>query len=221
MQMDKARKKVILFDLDGTLTDPGVGITKSVQYALKMFGIHIENLNELCKFIGPPLKDSFMGFYGFNEVDACKAIDIYREYFRDIGIYENEIYKGIDALLSRLSEDGRQLIVATSKPKIFADTILEFFNILHYFSFVCGSELDGTRTRKCEVIQFALQEAGIQDLSTVVMVGDRGHDAIGARETGVDCIGVLYGYGSYEELRNAGASMIVETVEELGAALLY
>ena len=213
-------KDVILFDLDGTLTDPKVGITKSVQYALEAFGIHTENLNELCRFIGPPLKDSFMGFCGFNEADAYKAIDEYREYFRDTGIYENELYKGIDDLLKRLSSDGKQLIVATSKPKIFADRILEYFNISQYFSFVCGSELDGTRTRKGEVIQFALQEAGIKDLCRAIMVGDREHDAIGAREAGIECIGVLYGYGSYDELENAGASMIVKTVEDLGKALL-
>jgi len=215
MQNHKVSKDIILFDLDGTLTDPKVGITKSVQNALNTFGIHTDNLDVLCKFIGPPLKESFMRYYGFSEADALKAIEKYREYFKDTGIYENELYKGIDSMLLRLSTEGRQLIVATSKPTIFADRILEYFNISQYFSLVCGSELDGTRIRKGDVIKFALQEAGVQDFSRAIMVGDREHDAIGAKEARIDFIGVLYGYGSYKELENAGAAMIVETVEDL------
>lgn len=210
----------ILFDLDGTLTDPGAGITKSVNYALESFGIHTDNLNKLCKFIGPPLKDSFMEYYGFTEEQALIAVEKYREYFRDTGIYENALYPGMDGLLRQLKDAGRQLIVATSKPKIFADRIVEYFNIKQYFDLVCGSELDGTRVRKGEVIRYALDMAGVRDLSGAVMVGDRKHDVIGAKEAGIGCIGVLFGYGGYEELHEAGAAAIAETVEELGGVLL-
>lgn len=213
-------KTVILFDLDGTLTDPGVGITKSVDYALKSFGIHTEDLRELCKFIGPPLTESFMKFYGFNEAQAILAVEKYREYFADIGIFENELIDGIDDLLCHLSDAGRRLIVATSKPKVFADRILEHFNLMRYFDLVCGSELDGTRVVKGEVIRYALEKAGITDLNRVVMVGDRKHDIIGAKESLIDSIGVLFGYGSYDELSSAGATLIVETVEELENVLL-
>ncbi len=220
MQKVKEEKDVILFDLDGTLTDPGEGITKSVNYALEAFGIHTKNLDDLYKFIGPPLMESFMEFYGFDKEQARKGVDKYREYFRDSGIYENKKYEGIDELLRKLKEEGRQLILATSKPRIFAEVILEHFGLAKYFSCVCGSELDGTRDRKGEVIRFALEAAGIMELNRVVMVGDRKHDVLGAIEAGVDCIGVTYGYGSREELENAGASFIADSVEELGRLLL-
>jgi len=210
----------LLFDLDGTLTDPVIGITKSVDYALKYFGIHTEDLRELCRFIGPPLKDSFMGYCGFGEDQALEAVEKYREYFREKGIFENKLIEGIDILLKRLADDGRQLIVATSKPQVFAEIILDHFGIRKYFSLVCGSELDGTRVNKDEVIRYALDQAGIRDLRTAVMIGDREHDVIGAGKEGIDCIGVLFGYGTREELQAAGAALIVETVEELGTVLL-
>jgi phosphoglycolate phosphatase len=212
-------KAYILFDLDGTLTDPSVGITKSVNYALEFFCIHTEDLRELCKFIGPPLMDSFMKYYDFDEDRAVLGVEKYREYFRETGIYENELIEGIDTLLKKLWEDGRQLIVATSKPKVFADIILEHFDLMKYFRLVCGSELDGTRVNKNEVITYALERAGIKDLGKVVMVGDREHDVIGARKAGIECIGVLFGFGSREELLNAGATQVVESVAELGAVL--
>lgn len=218
MQMKK--KAVILFDLDGTLTDPGVGITKSVNYALESFGIYTEDLKELCKFIGPPLTESFKKYYGFDEAKALLGVEKYREYFKDIGIFENELINGMDDLLRRLGDAGRRLIVATSKPKVFADRILEHFNLMQYFDLVCGSELDGTRVNKGEVIRYALDKAGITDLSKAVMIGDRKHDIIGAKESGLDSIGVLFGYGSDEELRTAGATLVVETVEELENVIL-
>lgn len=213
-------KTTIMFDLDGTLTDPAIGITRSVDHALEFFGIRTKDLRELCKFIGPPLKDSFMKYYGFDETTAMVAVDKYREYFRETGIYENELIEGIDILLAKLSESGRQLILATSKPKVFADIILEHFGLMKYFSIVCGSELDGTRVNKDEVIAYALEKAGIADLRSTVMIGDREHDVIGAQKAGIDCIGVLFGYGSHEELQEAGAALLVETVEELEAALI-
>ncbi len=219
-KMRMKKKTVILFDLDGTLTDPGVGITKSANYALESFGIHTEDLSELYKFIGPPLMESFMKYYGFDEARALLGVEKYREYFKNIGIFENELIQGMDDLLCHLTDAGRRLIVATSKPKVFADQILEHFNLIQYFDLVCGSELDGTRVNKGEVIRYALDNAEIIDLSKAVMVGDRKHDIIGAKESGIDSIGVLFGYGSDKELRTAGATLIVETVAELENALL-
>lgn len=219
-EMQMQHKSVLLFDLDGTLTDPGVGITRSVKYALEFFGIHTKKLNDHYRFIGPPLAQSFMKYYGFSEEQAQRGVEKYREYFKDAGIFENEPYQGIDDLLDRLSKTGRRLIVATSKPKIFADRILEHFNLMQYFDIVCGSELDGTRVNKGEVIRYALDKADIAHLSKAIMIGDRKHDIIGAKEASIDSIGVLYGYGSYEELNEAGATLIAKSVEELGNVLL-
>lgn len=211
----------ILFDLDGTLTDPKIGITKSVAYALKSFGIDVEDLDSLCKFIGPPLRVSFRDYYGFGENDCIRAIEKYREYFRETGIFENKVYPGIENLLRNLRQSGRKLIVATSKTTVFAVRILEHFNLLQYFDYVAGSELDGSRDSKSDVIKFALQKNGLTDLSKVVMVGDMEHDVIGAKENGIDVVGVLYGYGNRAELEKAGADYIVETVEELNELLMY
>lgn len=208
-----------LFDLDGTLTDPKTGITKSVAHALHSFGIETEDLDTLCKFIGPPLKESFMNYYGFTEEQGDLAVAKYREYFSVTGIFENAVYPGIPEGLAALKADGIRLIVATSKPAVYAKQILEHFGLLPYFEFVSGSELDGTRVKKSEVITYALQNAGITDLSAVVMVGDREHDIIGAREVGIDSIGVLYGYGSRKEFEQAGADFIAETVTEMFDAI--
>lgn len=209
----------ILFDLDGTLTDPKVGIIKSVAYALKSFGIEVEELDSLCKFIGPPLKVSFKKYYGFSEQDCIKAIEKYREYFRETGMFENKVYPGIEKLLENLRQNGRKLFVATSKPTVFAIRILEHFNLLRYFDYVAGSELDGSRDSKSDVIKFVLQQNSVTNLTNVVMIGDREHDVIGAKENNIDVIGVLYGYGDREELEKSGATYIVETIEELGKLL--
>jgi len=208
-------KEVILFDLDGTLTDPQVGITKSVRHALNAYGIQVDDLASLCPFIGPPLHESFMKFYGFSAEKAYEAIEKYREYFRETGIYENEIYAGIEELLQKLVGEGKQLAIATSKPTVFAARIAEHFGITRYFECIIGSELDGSRTRKSEVIAQVLRDLAVQDLGTVVMIGDREHDIIGARETGLDSIGVLYGYGSRDELERAGATAIATCVVDL------
>lgn len=205
----------ILFDLDGTLTDPKEGITKSVAYALASYGIEVEDLDELCKFIGPPLKDSFMEFYGFGEEQAVEAVEKYREYFRPTGVLENRVYPDVENLLQTLRACGKVLILATSKPTVFANQILKHFGLVPYFTFVAGSELDGTRVRKGEVIRYALEQMKIQELSKVVMVGDREHDMIGAKENGLDSIGVLYGYGSIEEFRKYGADYVAEQVKDL------
>lgn len=209
----------LLFDLDGTLTEPKVGITKSVAYALEYYGIHVEDLDSLCPFIGPPLKESFMKYYGFDDAKAEEAVEKYREYFRPHGVYENEVYTGVPEMLKELHAMGKTLVLATSKPTVFAKIILEHFGLAPYFSVVVGSELDGTRVDKDEVVECALEEAEITDKSLAVMIGDRKHDMLGAKKNGLDAIGVLYGHGSYEELEPHGADVIVETVEELANAL--
>lgn len=213
-------KKYILFDLDGTLTDPMIGITRSVQHALRAYGIEEPDLKALCPFIGPPLKDSFMKYYDFPEDQAQEAISRYREYFAVRGIFENKVYDGIPEMLGQLKEKGRVLLVATSKPEEFAVRILEHFGLARYFDYVCGASMDEKRVKKGEVIAYTLETAGIKDVSEAVMAGDREHDVLGARENGMDSVGVLFGYGSRQELEEAGATCIAETVDELRDILL-
>ena len=201
----------ILFDLDGTLTDPGMGITNSVMYALKKFKIDVEDRTSLYRFIGPPLKGSFEDFYGFSEEQSELAVQYYREYFKKQGMLENEVYDGIPELLKQLREKNKTLIVATSKPEPFTLEILRHFQLLDYFNFVAGATMDDTRNKKSDIIRYALESCHITDKSTAVMIGDRKHDIIGAKENGLDSIGVLFGYGDYEELKAAGATYIAET----------
>lgn len=212
--------KVVLFDLDGTLTDPGIGITNSVMYALDKLGLPVPERSMLYKFIGPPLADSFLEFYGLNAQQAKEAVTCYREYFKDWGLYENLVYGGIPELLTKLKEHGKTLAVATSKPEVFAVKILEHFGLSRFFTCIAGANMDGTRTNKSEVIEHALASCGITDRNAVVMVGDREHDIFGAQKSGVDSIGVLYGYGDREEFERAGATHIVETVDGLERFLL-
>lgn len=207
-------KQYLLFDLDGTLTDPMVGITFSVQYALEKFGIHVRYLKELIPFIGPPLAESFQKFYGFSKEDAEKAIQYYREYYAPKGIFENEVYEGIPEMLAHLTEAGFTLLVATSKPTVFARKVLKHFGMEDYFSFVGGSELDGSRTKKAEVISYILKTCGIE-AKEAIMIGDRRHDIEGGKACGLESVGVLYGYGTEQELTEAGADHIIRTVAEL------
>ena len=212
--------KTICFDLDGTLTDPKVGITKSVQYALKKFGINIPDPDELCCFIGPPLRESFHKYYGFDAEKANEAVEEYRKYFTVTGIYENTLFEGIAEMLESLKNQGKRIILATSKPEAYAVSILQYFDLEKYFDFIGGSELDGKRSGKAEVISYALEKYPVADKAKTVMVGDRSHDIIGAKKTGIASIGVLYGYGDYEELSGAKADIIVGSVAELSRALL-
>lgn len=209
------RYNVILFDLDGTLTDPGLGITNSVAYALKKRNIDVSDRASLYKFIGPPLLESFSQFYGFSQDECITAIEDYREYFRDKGIYENELYEGIEELLQRLKAVGKTVILATSKPEEFAIRILEYFKIDSYFDFIAGATMDGTRSIKEDVIRYALEQSGVTDLSKAVMIGDRKYDILGAAKVGVDSIGVLYGYGDYQELKDANATYIAESITDI------
>ncbi|MED1862676.1 HAD family hydrolase [Fictibacillus nanhaiensis] len=210
----------VLFDLDGTLSDPKKGITKSVQFALRRMGITEENLDDLESFIGPPLQQSFSEFYSFDETQIETAITHYRERFKDIGMYENTLYEHIPSLLQELKENGHTLVIATSKPTVFAEEILNYFNIHHHFDLIVGSNLDGTRTSKTEIIQHILHYYSDQPKELFIMIGDRKHDMIGARNTDIDSIGVTYGYGSIEELTAAKPTTIVKTVSELREVLL-
>lgn len=210
--------KTILFDLDGTLTDSAPGITNSVAYALAHFGIH-EKPENLLKFIGPPLNESLSEFYGFSPEQTVEAITVFRKYFVEKGWCENAPYPGIADLLRDLQAAGKQLMVATSKPEVQAVRILKHFGLAQYFDQICGAPLgneDGAK--KSAVIRRALECA--EDLSRTVMVGDRRHDVAGAKETGLPCIGVLYGYGGREELEKAGAAFIAEDMAALKKLLL-
>lgn len=194
----------IYFDLDGTLTDPKIGITRSIQYALDKLGHpKIPTEDELTWCIGPPLRASFTQLLG-NEDSSDLAVSLYRERFADIGIYENSIYGDIADILTALARPGRRLFVATSKPGVFAERIIDHFGLRHHFERVFGSELDGTRSDKTRLLEYALKETSV-DPSRAVMIGDRSHDIVGARNNGMSAIGVLYGYGSREELTEAGA----------------
>ncbi len=216
-------KKYLLFDLDGTLTDPKVGICTCVQYALSSFGIEEPDLDKLEPFIGPPLKDSFMKYYDMDDARAEAAIEKYRERFRDTGIFENKLYDGIPQMLNALNSQGMFMAVASSKPTEFVRRILEHFGIAKYFKAVVGSEMDGTRVQKEEVINEALKQLFGNwpvEKSKVYMIGDRSFDVEGARKAGVESVGVTYGYGSMEELRDAKCDYIVRSVEELQKFLL-
>lgn len=205
----------IFFDLDGTLTDPGIGITNSVAYALEKWNIKVSERKELYKFIGPPLIDSFERYYGFSLEESRKAVVYYREYFSTKGLYENVVYDGIETLLGKLKKAGKRLVIATSKPEGFAITILKHFDLFRYFDFVAGASMDETRTKKSEVIKYALDSLAITNVSQVLMVGDREHDVFGAGEFGIESMGVLYGYGDRAELEKAGADFIAEKVEDI------
>lgn len=217
-----ACKTHILFDLDGTLTDPKEGITKSVQYALKHYNIQVDDLDTLCPFIGPPLTDSYKKFYGFTDEQAWEGVLIYREYFSDRGWHENKEYEGIREMLEALKNSGKILMVATSKPEEFAVKILEHFNLAQYFDFIGGADMEETRSRKGDVVRYVLEYSGLgaEAAERAVMVGDREHDVLGARECGIDCVGVLYGYGSRQELEACKAAWVVDNVKELEELLL-
>lgn len=209
---------VLLFDLDGTLTASGEGITKSVQYALKKMGKGElgQNLEALQVFIGPPLLKQFMAFGGWSEAEAEQAVKYYRERYAVTGIFENHPYPGIDKLLKKLKEKGYILCVASSKPDSMVHIVLEHFNLNSYFDVILGSDINKPKMTKAEVIEQVLGELRYESKKEkVVMIGDRSHDAEGAKQVGIACIGVTYGYGTREELLEAGAGEIAETVEEI------
>ena len=211
--------EVILFDLDGTLTDPKVGITKSVQYALAKFNIDEPDLDKLVPFIGPPLVESFQEFYSLSETEAIAGVGYYREYFTKAGMFENAVYPGIKDMLALLVEQGKQLIIATSKPTVYSEQIIEHFGMTQFFQSIVGSNLDGSRIHKAEVIAYSLADLSQVDRKKIVMVGDRKHDIVGAQKNDIDVIAVEYGYGTAVELQTAKPTYIVSTVNELAEIL--
>ena len=217
------RYQYLLFDLDGTITDPKEGITKSAQYALEAFGIHEPDADKLTPFIGPPLIDSFQEFYHMPPEQAALAVKKYRERFEQVGWLENLLYDGMDSLLRGLQSAGCRLAVASSKPTVFVARIFNHFGIADCFAVVVGSELSGARTKKEEVVQEALRQLFGESRPaphTAAMIGDRRFDVEGAKAHQLDSIGVAYGYALPGELQQAGADFIVESVEELTALLM-
>jgi phosphoglycolate phosphatase len=204
-----AKMSTIYFDLDGTLTNPKPGITRSIQYALARLDQPVPPENELTWCIGPPLHASLKKLVGTDAL-ADRALLLYRERFADIGLFENEAYHGIEETLSAIAAPGRRMFVATSKPAIYAERIIDHFGLRRYFQRVYGSELDGTRVDKVELLRYALDTAKV-DPAQAIMIGDRSHDIVGARRNGMTAVGVLYGYGSEGELRDAGAHHICAT----------
>ena len=213
-ETDGAKYQYLLFDLDGTLTNPYEGITKSFQYALNAYGIEAEQ-SELTFVIGPPLVDVFMGVYGFDEKKAIEALAKYRERFSEIGWMENEIIDGVPQMLSELKEAGKTLCLATSKPEVYAVKILQLFDIYKYFDVVVGAQLDGSVCEKYQIIGKVLKKLDGPPLDKVVMIGDRKHDVIGAESAEIASVGVRIGFAKERELEDAGADYICDTIEEL------
>ena len=210
----------LLFDLDGTLTNPQEGITKCVQHALRAFGIEEPDLEKLIPFIGPPLIQSFMEFYNMSEEDARKAVAVYRERFGTVGLFENFPYPGIADMLAELKAQDKILAVASSKPTVYVRRILEKFELAPYFDVIEGSNLDGTRVDKKEVIAEVLSQLDNPSADDLLMIGDRKFDVIGAREMGFGCVGVRFGFAAPDELEQSGAIYIADTVRDLHRYLI-
>lgn len=226
-------KKYLLFDLDGTVTDSNLGITRCVQYALLDQGIDEQDMSVLEEYIGPALDDSFKKYHGLNDEQAAKAVAKYRERYRDTGIFENEVYDGIVPCLETLKAAGKIICLSTCKPEPFAVRILEHFKLDKYFDVVTGSDLESTRKQKYQVIEETFKRLSANVLrkelteellneikADSVMIGDRNQDVNGAHQVGIECIGVRYGYAKPDELEDAGVDYIVETIPELTALIL-
>ena len=209
----------IFWDLDGTLTDSAPGITKGAAYALSHFGIQVDDLSSLNKFVGPALSYSFKEFYGFDDNQTEEAIKKYREYYSVTGLFENAPYEGIKELLETIKASGKKMIVATGKPEEFSKRILDKFELSQYFDMLVGATMDESRNTKEAILAYALEKLGNPEADKCVMIGDRKFDIIGAKENGIKSIGVLYGFGDLEELQNAGADYIAENVSDIAKFL--
>ncbi len=215
-----SKYKIIIFDLDGTIADSKPGITKSVQYALAKLNIVENDLDKLEIFVGPPLKESFMKYYNMDEDTSIKAYMYYREYYTDKGIFENELYKGVLDMLKLLKRNNKRLYIATSKPKLFADKVINQFNLEPYFELVEGNNINGTIDSKAEIIKSVIASINNVRLRDIIVVGDRKYDILGAKENGVDSIGVKYGYAVDKELEITKPTFLVEDIKELTEHLL-
>lgn len=225
--------ETVLFDLDGTLTDSGPGIMNSIRYALTKSGIAVPGEDVLRTFIGPPLKEQFELVFGLSDREGAEMVEKYREYYSVKGIYENTVYDGVPEMLEMLREAGLRILMATSKPEKFARMIADHFDFAKYFDYIGGACMDGRRTDKYEVIEYVLESGGFPEQSSVrtadgtaneretaVMVGDRSHDIIGAGKAGLHSLGVLYGYGSEDELKGAGAEKLASSPKEAAERIL-
>lgn len=211
--------KYVFFDLDGTISDSGPGIRNAVRYALDKYGMSESDEKKLNRFVGPPLYDSFSMFYGFSKERSVEAVKFFREYYVDTGLYENTPYDEIENVLKTLKNLGKTLIVATSKPERLAVKILHHFGLSKYFDEITGATDDGSIIKKDDVIKLAISRQNISDLSSCIMVGDRASDTIGARKVGMDSMGVLYGYGSLEEMTEVSPEYIAESVSDIAKIL--
>ncbi|MBR5140678.1 MAG: HAD hydrolase-like protein [Clostridia bacterium] len=211
--------QTVAFDLDGTLTDPESGLTSAFAYALTKMGIKYATKKELRRFIGPPLKAELMSVYGLDDAGGEECVRLFREYFAVYGWWDNKLYPGVQNMLATLKDRGKTIVLATSKPEIFASKILRLFDIEKYFDFVGAATLNHTRVEKSDILSYAL-DAVNADRSSSVMVGDRKYDAIGAAEVGIDSIGVLYGHGEEAEIAAAGFTYTLSTVEDITKILL-
>ena len=209
---------LIMFDLDGTLVNSEEGVTKCVQYALNKCGIIENNQDNLRRFIGPPLIDGFMNYYGMTEEEALKALSFYRERYTKIGVYENEIFPGVKNVLRILKEKGKRIALATSKPHVYAKEVLKSFDLMDFFEIIVGAEFDGTRNDKAEVVEEVLRQA--REYNNPIMIGDRKHDIEGAKKNGVPCIGVSFGFAPEGELEKYGAVAIADNMDNLLEILL-
>jgi phosphoglycolate phosphatase len=206
---------ILLFDLDGTLTNSKIGITKSVQYALSKFNIIQNELEQLVDFIGPPLVDSFMKYYSFDSITAKQAVMYYREYYERRGMYENELYPNVLQMLESLKDKKDGMIIATSKPTVYARKVLDHFGILNCFADVVGSNLDGTRASKSEVLEHILDRLDLCDKGRIVMIGDRKHDILAANNWNIQSIAVTYGYSSPNEWEEAKPTYFANSIQQL------
>lgn len=209
-------KEYIFFDLDGTLTDSQEGILNSLRISLALFDIQMTD-EQMRIFIGPPLMETFRKTLGLSSEQADKAAEAFHTYYEEKGLFENRVYDGIPDALESLKKSGKHLATATSKPERTAIRILEHFNLAPYFDFICGSEMDETRSNKADVIAYTMHKFDLteKDAAKIIMVGDRSNDIIGAHQNGIEAAGVLYGYGTAAELENAGADYSIKTVGEL------
>ncbi len=209
----------LLFDLDGTLTDSAPGIINCFRHALNSMGF--DEPEDIMRVVGPPLYDSFAEFCGMNSEQVLEAVRIYRSRYADIGLFENNVYDGIPEMLSRLKDNGKRLLVATSKPEVFAVRILEKFELAQFFDVIGGADINGSRNEKSEVIEYVLSRAGITDRSDVLMIGDRKHDIIGAKKCGIRCMAVLWGYGCTAEFTQYGADIIANTPQDAADIIIH
>lgn len=206
--------KYFLFDLDGTVTDSKEGVTKSAAYALEGFGIKVNSTDALTYFIGPPLTYTFKTFHGFTDEEADKAVVKFREYYSEKGVFENTIYKGLEDTFKLIKNNGGKLVMATSKAEVFAEIILKTSGLYEYFDFISASSYDTSRINKSDIIKYAIEQLDIK-ASEALMIGDTHFDIEGAKDNNIDSLGVLYGYGSLDELTDAGATWIAKDAAAL------